>query len=1118
MNIKPFIHLHAHNYVSNGIAFFESISSTDDYIEKAKELNVPAVALSQHGTLVDWLKNKRKIEEAGLKYIHSIEAYVTDDNHETEKKTRDNYHLLLIAKNHDGVREINKLSSQSFYRNDNHFYYNPRMYRDEIFNTSDNVLILTACLGSPLRKSPYHDEWRQFFIDNKHRVWLEVQPHVDEDQVEYNKFLLDMAKEHNMNLVATNDVHNINKQQANIASAIKESKNIKFDNDDVFETYYKSNDEMVNIFKEQDVLNEEQIINVLNEPYNIIEQIEDFELDLSFKYPQMFNPETQKVGSIDISHLKKGSLEDSEQAFKTLIIEGYKKRGLHKLDKEKQKEYKKRINRELDTYKEVGAIDYMLLEWSVKKDSRDKVVNKDKEILPGYSRGSVSGSLIAYLLYITEVDSLEEDLVFERFMNPDRVSLADIDTDYTSDDRYDIMYYLLTHPLLNCASIMTKNTYGTKGAVKAYGRAMGYSPSELDSINKQLDEKTDQPSQQLYEEHQELFDKAYESEGSIDSFGRHAAGIVVTSNDIEEEIGTMTLSKWDYPVTQLDMKDIDYMNYVKLDILGLDNIKLIQKTGELAGIEYLTPESDIDFNDENVWKSIADNNVGVFQFESDRAGSILSDIFSESTLNKIKERNPNVRYIDLLSLANAAQRPSGASYIEEVVNGEFHDNGHEALNEFLSPTMGHLVYQEQQIKFLTDFCGWTAGQADILRRAIGKKNHEVMENEVPKIKPAFVRTMIEEYGDTQEHAEEVADTFVQVFIDSADYGFSLNHSLPYSYIGYISAWLRYYYPLEFIAAGLEVWGKGDKNIEFLKYADNHGITINPPKFRKSRGGYGIDKEKNAIYEGTGHIKGGNSSVGDILYNELSDREHNTFTDLIIDVVENGYININHDKYCFKGSVQDFYNNYSLEDIKEIDKILKNGEVEYNKQSLGINKTKMEGLIKLGFFEEFGGNKKLWQVYEYVNKNYKPKNKTFANKYKKYHECVEYEQSLGDESYSVVEQCEYELEYTGRVTTINPDIPQVYFFVTNIHNVGYNYTRADIYSLSKGATMTVKVGATIYRNVSFKEGDLLQVDREGLAVKPKMIKADGKWTKSATEKEIWAKSLKFIRKGQVNKND
>lgn len=1128
----PFVHLHAHNSLSNGSALFESISSVEDYIDKALEWSVPAVALSNHGMVVDWVANKQKIEKAGLKYIHAIEAYVTDypdvdENGEAidgAEKVRDNNHLLLLARNWEGVKEINKLSSTSFRRNDFHYYYNPRMYNHEVWNTSDNVIILTACLGSPLRKSPFQKEWKDFFIENKHRVWLEVQPHINDDQIKYNKFILDMAKEHDMNIVATNDVHHVSEEHANISRDIKHKyKGIKFDNDDEFDVWYKSREEMVDTFKKQGVLSDEEIELSLNNSMDIVNEVEDFELDLSHKYPKMFDPATQEVGMINVSYLSKEPLKDSEEVFKRLTLEGYKDRGIHKLPKSEQNRYKERIRREMEVYVKTGTVDYMLLEWSVKKDAREKRVNPDKAIYPGYGRGSVSGSVIAYLLRVTEMDAVKENLDFDRFMNSERISLADIDSDFTGEDQQAVQKYLLEHPKLHCASIVTKNTLGLKGSVKAFGKTIGYGDSELNDITKQFESEEDIPSS-LYEANKELFDYAINYvKGSVESFGRHAAGILVSSEPIDEVVGTMSLPNWDYPVTQLDMKSIDSTNFVKLDILSLDNLALIQIAGEMAGLGYLTPDSDdiIDFQDEKVWRSMAEENVGIFQFESDRAGGILADMFSDETLSKIKSKNPDVRYIDLLSLANASQRPSGSSYIEEVTAGNTKDNGHEALNEFLAPTLGELVYQEQQTRFLVEFCGWSGSEADLIRRGIGKKDHKIMEEEVPKIKPSFIKTMMEKYGDSREHAEAIADDFIQVFMDSVDYGFSVNHSQAYSYIGYISAWLRYYYPLEFVAAGLQTWGKGDKNVDFLNYAEKHGISINPPKFRKSRGGYYVDKANNAIYEGTGHIKGGNSSVGEILY-QLRDRDYASFTDLVVDVIENGSISLDVDGKQFDGSIQDMYKKYSEKEIKSIDKANKDGDVSYSKSPLGINKTKMLGLIRLRFFEEFGGNKKLENVYNYVTANYKPGNKTFANKAKKYKECLDYEDqlnheySLDDENFSIIEQCEFELHYTGRVVSSNSKVPQNYFFVTELINVGKTRTTAEIYSINIGKTLVVKVGSSIYRNASFEEGDLLDIPREAFAPKAKRVKKDGEWIKHPTDVDIWVKKLTFIRKSKLNK--
>lgn len=1066
---------------------------------------------------MDYIERLQKVEGAGLKYIHSIEAYVTDDEADSEEKTRDNYHLLLIAKNFEGVKEINKLSSNSFNRNDNHYHYKPRMFFSEIASTTDNVIILTSCLSSPLWRThnsgntDSFNKWLSFFVANKHRVYLEVQPHLDEDQMKFNKILLGIAKKHEMNIVATNDAHASTAEHDALRKIIKKGKKLDYEDEDKFELWAKTREEMANSFREQGVLSEKEINSALDNTIVIADSTERIELDKSYKYPKMFDKEKQEVGMTNVSYLRDKPFNSSLDVFKQLIVDGYNSRGINKLPLEKQKEYKERVNAELNTYIKTGSVDYMLLEWSLKKEAREKKVNPERAIYPAYGRGSVSGSLVAFLLYVTEMDAVKEELNFARFMSEFRISLADIDSDYSSVDRYSIMGYLLRHEKLNCASIATKNTYGIKNAIKAVGRGLGYTVSELEKFSAMIDNNEGEIPVNMKDNHEDLCKMAEMAVGATDSFGRHASGIVVSDLDIDEILGTMTLPKWDYKVTQNCMSSIDSLNFVKLDILGLDNTQLIEESGNMAGLERLTPNSEvIDFEDKDVWRSAREDNVGIFQFESDRAGKILKEILSDETMNKIRAFAPSITYMDVLNIANAAQRPSSSSFLEDLTHGIARDNGSEALNEFLASSMGYLLYQEQITGFLVKFCGYAEGHADVIRRAIGKKKKEVIDEEVPKIKEAFISTMVSEYGDKEEHAKKLADDFMQVIIDSSSYGFSLNHSKSYSYISYISLWLREKYPLEFTASALDIWQKTDKEKRFIQYAEEHGISINPPRFRKSKGGYFVDKENNAIYQGTSHIKGGNGAVGDTLY-EIRDREYLTFTDLVIDILENSNITIDNKVY----TIQEVYRTFDEAYLKQLDKDIKKEvvDVKYEKSPLSINKTKMLGLIRLGFFEEFGEAKKLEAVYTAVSGKYKANNKTFAGKQKKYLDLIEYENSLKNEPLSILEQCEYELYYTGRVTVKNEQIPAKYGFITEIDKVGKTRTSATLYSINKGVSTPIKVGSSIYRNVKFQEGDLIEViDVKAVA---KSVNQGGVWVKSATEKELWLKQYRMIRKTKVD---
>lgn len=1097
--MKPFVHLHLHTTFSNIISIPEVVTRPEQYIERAVAEGAPAVCFTEHGSVLSWVAKKMATNKAGLKYIHGIEAYVTEG---LDEKVRDNYHVVLLAKNYKGVKEINTLSSQSFIGKGDkgaenaHYYYSPRISFEELKNTSDNILILTACLASPVWRHYKNNEaeplkeWLDFLVSNKHRVWLEVQPHDNPEQIKYNALLKSLAKSQGMNLVATNDVHALDQESNRVRKILMKSKNINFENDDDFETWWKNRDEMSDSFLDQGVFNKDEIEKMLDESLNIVDMIEDFEFDMSFKYPQLY--------------------DDPEGRFKKLILEGYKNKGFDNLPTEEQKIYQQRIDKELRVYRKLKSIDFMLLMEYIDRSARDNGHH------PGYARGSVAGSVIAYLLDIIEVDPIKEDLNFERFMNEDRVNLSDIDTDFFSTDRDWVTEFLLTNDKFNCSAIVTYNTLGVKGAIKDIGRAMGYDAAEMNFLTKSLpqdEKKKTYIPQSVREKYPELVDVAEKVIGVITSIGRHAGGYIVTTRPLEEELGTIHVKDSSYPVSAVAMKEVEKLYYVKMDILGLDNIGLINKTCELANIERATPESDyIDFRDLDVVKDMAKDTTAIFQFEGQRAQKLLSIMFSDRTIDRMKANGINVDPINQLALLNAAMRPGAASVIDDITNGVVKDNGHKALNRLLRDTLGYLIYQESQIQFLVEFCGRTPAQADLVRRAIGHKEPEVLAVEIPKIKTEFVETMVEKFHDDREHAEEIVEDFIQIFQDASDYSFSRNHSIPYSYIGYISAWLRWYYPLEFCTAGLQIWKDDqEKTNKLIDYAASRGISIESQKFRYSKGDYFFDKETNTIYLGTASIKDNNGQCGDMLY-ALKERQFGTFTDFLLAIRDETTIidKVKDEKFTLK----DIFS-MSEDEVKQLDKQLakaRKGEddtVSMEQDSLPINKTKLLSLVRLNYFSEFGKNKKLEAIFNEFDKSYKPKNKTFKGKRQKYLDLLEYEKAAENESFSLLEQCEHELYYTGRVTAVSDKIPARYAFVTKIINEGKTRVTAEVYILKKGVTAIVKTGTRVYRNVPFAEGDLIEV--LSAETKPKMTKIDGTWQKHPTEKELWIKDLKRIRK-------
>ena len=906
--------LHCHTELSNGTTNIDSVTKYEDYIKRASELGMKAIAITEHGNILSFLKKKDCCEKYGLKYIHGIEAYLTET---IDTKVRDNYHCCLYARNWEGVKELNKLISNSYNRNDNHFYYTPRILIDDLFKTSDNIIVASACLGGVFNKG--NDEVKKrmldFFIKNKDRCFLEIQHHNVKDQIEYNKYLFKLSQEYGLKLVTNTDTHCLDKKHVKGRDILQRAKNIRFDNEDGWDLTFKSYDELIESYKQQNSLPMFVILEAMENTNRIADMIEEFTMDKSYKYPKLY--------------------DNSEDVLKQKINEGVIRTGIDKLPNY-ETEYLPRIYSELETYKHNGAVDFLLL------DENIKTWGREHDIYPGYSRGSCSGSLICYLLGITDVDSVLHKLNFERFMNTERVSLADIDTDWQPNQREAIKDYVYSMEGLYCADIITFNTVALKGSIRDCARALKI---DLSIVNDICENINDDNIESYREQYKELFEYVDIVNGTVVSIGTHPCGQVVSPIPLDENMGLLTLATCKNPVTMLNMKEIDSLNYVKLDILGLDNIQIINETCKLAGIERLTPQN-VDDNDEAVWQSIKEDTLGIFQW--DGSGSYyIKDLFSDETIKRIKEVYPDFRYIDLMACGNGAIRPAGASYRDELAQGIFRDNGHKALNDLLAPTLGYLVYQEQIIAFLNQFCGYTMGEADIVRRGFAKKTGT--EQFIPQIKSGFIKTMKEKYEVEEEESEHIVESFIQVIEDASSYLFSLNHSLPYSYIGYICGYLRYYYPLEFMTVVLNVCkDDAEKTNKAIDYVKKHDMVIKPPKFRYSRAEYFMDKETNSIYKGMASIKYMNAQVSEELY-KLKDNQYNNFMDLLIDVYDKTSINSRQLSILI---VIDFFEEFGksqkLLDIVELyENIMskklksKKGEVSFNKADLPYPKEIIE---------------------------------------------------------------------------------------------------------------------------------------------------------------------------------
>lgn len=574
--------LHCHTMLSNGVTNIDSVTTYQQYVDKAKELGMTAMAISEHGSVLGWVKKKLAMEAAGIRYIHAEEFYLTNT---LAEKVRDNYHCLLIAKNYDGALELNKLSSKSFNRNDNSFYYVPRITIEDVKNTSDNIIISTACLGGVLNKAPepIRRDFFEWMCQHKDRCFLEIQPHLDPEQKRYNQALWNLSKRSGLRLLMCTDTHALNKEHIEGRKILQKAKDIHFDGEDNFYLQMLSYDELVELCRQQDALPMGVYLDAIEMTNTVADMIEPFELDYSYKYPHLWG-------------------DDSEQVLRDKIADGIKWRGVDKLPNYQQ--YLDRIEYEMKAYIHNGAIDFMLL--------MEDIIAwcKTQDILVGYGRGSCNGSVIAYLIGITEMDSIKHGLNFDRFMNTERVSLSDIDTDFPPSRINEVKQYIFNKHGLYCSDIVTFNTIAIKGAVRDVGRALGIPLDEVATICNVVEQDEDG----CRAKYPELFKYVDIVNGCVVSVGNHPCGLVCSPVSIDDRMGLFTTSTDDVPISQINMKEVDLQNYVKLDLLKLDTIELINETCKLAGIERLTPDN-VDINDKAVWDSIRDDTTCIFQWE-----------------------------------------------------------------------------------------------------------------------------------------------------------------------------------------------------------------------------------------------------------------------------------------------------------------------------------------------------------------------------------------------------------------------------------------------------------------------------------------------------------------------
>lgn len=819
-----FIHLHNHSEFS----ILDGAFKTASLVETAYKNNMPAVALTDHGNIFGAVSFFKQAKEKGIKPILGCEVYVAPKSRiikKPEGKGPNHFHLVLLVKDENGYENLCHLITKSYLEG---FYYRPRIDKELLAQHSEGLVALSACLKGEighalelgLEEQAEAAALEYASILPKGDFYIEIQDHGMEEQKKINPLLLNLSRKLNLPLVATNDVHYLSKDDAESQDIllcvqtnkkVTEQDRIRFGSD---QFYFKSSEEMIDLFGEipEAIQNTAKIAAKCN-----------FEFPHSgYFLPQFKAPEGTSLG----------------EYFDRVVKEGFKRK-IETITKGKNKDeiahlveaYEERLENEVKLIKEMGFEGYFLIVWDLIK------MAKESNIPVGPGRGSAAGSLLAYCLGITDVDPLKYDLLFERFLNPERISLPDIDIDFCGRRRDEVLDYVKEKygGETNVCQIITFGTMAARQSVRDVGRALEVPLPEVDKIAKMIPpfgpDATIEGALKKIPQLKELRDKdakiahllsvAQKLEGQVRHPSIHAAGIVIAPKPLVEFMPLYQSAKGEI-TTQFPMQDIEAIGLLKMDLLGLRNLTVIQDTVELVKKETgeMIDIKNIPLDDEKTFEVFKSGNTdGVFQFESSGMKDLLRNFKPES-------------FPDLIAL-NALYRPGPlkSGMTDEFIKCKNHPEriSYECpeFEPILKETQGIIVYQEQVMKIATELAGFSMAEADILRKAMGKKVTGMMKAQ----KQRFVQGA-KKKGLSQAKANKIFDQ-INYF---AGYGFNKSHSTAYAYLAYRTAYLKAHYPSHFLAALLTSEAERGTTSQVARYineCEELGIKILPPDINES---------------------------------------------------------------------------------------------------------------------------------------------------------------------------------------------------------------------------------------------------------------------------------------------
>ena len=843
-----FVHLHNHSEYS----LLDGASRLKYMVEKAKNSGMPAVALTDHGNMFGALEFYKTAKSNGIKPILGFEGYISPTTLD-DKQTKGNYHITLLAKNKKGYENLMYLCSMGFLKG---FYYKPRIDKNLLREHSEGIIAGSACLHGEIQLRLLDNDFEgakkavQEYKDifGKDNFFLEIMRHGLEDQERIDKEIIRLGLETNTPIVATNDCHYLNKEDAIAQDALLcVQTNKHLDDKDRMrmgtqEFYFKTEEEMLELFKD----NPEFVYN-------------------SKTIADMCNVELE-LGKLAPPHYQTPDGSDEKEFLIKLAYEGLERR-TQGFDKDKKELYKKRLEHELAIIEQMGFSGYFLIVW-------DFVNYAKRNGIPvGPGRGSAAGSLVSYSIGITDIDPIKYNLLFERFLNPERVTMPDIDVDFCAERRDEVIHYVREkYGEYNVAQVITFGTMKAKAVVRDVARVMGFPYKEADRIAKMIPNDEDlsgavrsNPQLKQEVEKDEKVKKLFEISKTLEGVKRHAsihaAGVVISTKPIYKSCPLYKAPGEETIAVQFSKDYLEDIGLIKFDFLGLKNLTVIDTTVKLIGNGF--DISEIPLDDEETYKLLQrGDTLGVFQLESSGMQRLIMDL------------KPTV-FEDLIALV-ALYRPGplGSGMVQDFIDRKHGKKPIEyplpELEEILKDTYGIILYQEQVMQIASKLAGYSLGEADILRRAMGKKKKEVMDEQ----RGIFVERATKR-GIPKDKAEYIFDLMAKF----AEYGFNKSHSAAYAYIAYQTAYLKAHYPAYFMSALLTSEKNNTDNIaKYIEECNRINITVLPPDINDSFHDFSVAEKdgKKVIRFGFSAIK----NVGDAAIENIIDvREDSKFKNI-----------------------------------------------------------------------------------------------------------------------------------------------------------------------------------------------------------------------------------------------